>query len=61
MRDIMVKKRLLERIVHDIRYLLLDETEFTENEGDGSVLLWDDIHGNIPNGINYENRLWGKQ
>lgn len=56
-----MKKRLLERIVHDIRYLLLDETEFTENEGDGSVLLWDDIHGNIPNGINYENRLWGKQ
>lgn len=50
-RDAMVSARILERMVHDIRWLLLPEAESTEQEE--VVYLWDNKIGTVSNGINY--------
>ena len=50
-RDAMVKARILERMVHDIRWLLLPDGEELEDET--AVYLWDDRLGVVANGINY--------
>lgn len=50
-RDAMVSAKILERMVHDIRWLLLPEAESTEQEE--VVYLWDNKIGTVSNGINY--------
>ena len=50
-RDAMVEKHILERMVHDIRALLLTEKE--QEEAEEAVYLWDDKLGTVANGINY--------
>lgn len=50
-RDLLVEKKILERMVHDIRWLL-------EGDGDAdtqrdAVYLWDEREGTVPNGISY--------
>lgn len=50
-RDAMVSAKILERMVHDIRWLLLPEAESTEQEE--VIYLWDNKIGTVANGINY--------
>lgn len=52
-RDAMVEHHLLEKMVHDIRLLLLNEEE--QKEMQESVYLWDNLSGIVPNGINYSD------
>lgn len=52
LRDEIVKLRLLEQMVRDIKYLLSDEEEGQEN----AVYLWDGLKGNVENGIQYRER-----
>ena len=47
-RDAMVEHHVLERMVHDIRWLLQDEETPEE-----TVYLWDDRLGTVANGISY--------
>ena len=53
-RDAMVEHHILERMVQDIRYLLLTEEECGEEEQ--AVYLWDNSLGTVANGINYFNK-----
>ena len=55
-RDKIVDIHLLEKMVSDIKYLLLDEDANTENE---SVYFWDNLKGVVANGIQY--REYGKE
>lgn len=50
-RDAMVSARILERMVHDIRWLLSPAEESMEPEE--VVYLWDNQRGVVSNGINY--------
>ncbi len=50
-RDAMVSARILERMVHDIRWLLSPAEESMELEE--VVYLWDNQRGVVSNGINY--------
>ncbi len=50
-RDAMVSARILERMVHDIRWLLSPAEESMELEE--VVYLWDNKIGTVSNGINY--------
>ena len=50
-RDAMVSCHILERMVHDIRYLLLPEEKLDEAEE--AVYLWDNRLGTVANGKNY--------
>lgn len=50
-RDAMVSCKILERMVHDIRWLLLPEEECSEQAE--AVYLWDNQIGTVSNGINY--------
>lgn len=56
-RDAMVQHHILERMVHDIRWLLLKQEEMPEQEE--AVYLWDDQLGAVSNGINYFEREAG--
>ncbi|MCM1508671.1 MAG: type I-E CRISPR-associated endonuclease Cas1e [Ruminococcus flavefaciens] len=49
-RDEMVKVRLLERMVKDIKYLLMSENEYTE---DKVMYLWDDKNNLVDYGKQY--------
>lgn len=51
-RDVIVEKNLLERMVHDIKYLLSDEEEGDDSQTD-SVYLWDNLKGFTENGRQY--------
>lgn len=51
-RDAMVEHHILERMVHDIRWLLQDE-ETPEEAAEEAVYLWDDRVGTVANGVNY--------
>ena len=51
-RDAMVSHHILEKMVHDIRWLL-DEGESSEPEK--AVYLWDNRKGTVSNGINYSS------
>ncbi|MFR8086903.1 MAG: type I-E CRISPR-associated endonuclease Cas1e [Lachnospirales bacterium] len=51
-RDAMVSHHILEKMVHDIRWLL-DEGESSEPEK--AVYLWDNRRGTVSNGINYSS------
>ena len=50
-RDAMVSAKILERMVHDIRWLLLPAEESMELEE--AIYLWDNQRGVVSNGINY--------
>lgn len=50
-RDAMVSARILERMVHDIRWLLSPAEESMELEE--AIYLWDNQRGLVSNGINY--------
>ena len=50
-RDAMVSVRILERMVHDIRWLLSPAEESMEPEE--AIYLWDNQRGVVSNGINY--------
>lgn len=57
-RDLMVENDLLERMVRDIKYLLLDDGEHYDRDAgekyaDSAVYLWDNRLGAVPNGISY--------
>lgn len=52
-RDAMVESHLLERMVRDIRALLLGEEAVSREESGDAVYLWDDRTGLMPNGISY--------
>ena len=57
-RDLMVENHLLERMVRDIKYLLLDDGEHYDRDAgekytDSAVYLWDNRLGAVPNGISY--------
>lgn len=55
LRDEIVKLHLLEKMVHDIKYLLSDQEE--ENE-ERAVYLWDNIKDKVENGRQYgEERI----
>jgi len=57
-RDVIVKRRLLEQITRDIHYLLLDEKdEVPEVMSESIVDLWDDKKGLVKNGISYGKEL----
>ena len=50
-RDAMVAQDILERMVHDIRWLLLPEEEAADQEE--AIYLWDNQLGQVRNGVNY--------
>ena len=50
-RDAMVERHILERMVQDIRALLLPEGE--QDEQEEAVYLWDSRLGLVANGVNY--------
>lgn len=54
-----VRHHILERMVHDIRWLLLTEEEQTEEPD--VVYLWDNKVGAVSNGINYFDREAGEE
>jgi CRISPR-associated protein Cas1 len=51
-RDDMASSHLLERMVHDIKWLLSEEEEPTQEEAE-AVYLWDDRRGTVSNARNY--------
>ena len=51
-RDAMVELHILERMVHDIRWLLQPEAEPAQEE---AVYLWDNRLGRVANGVNYSD------
>lgn len=53
-RDAMVEHHILERMVHDIRWLLLPQEDPQIDEQ--PVYLWDQKLGTVPNGINYHRQ-----
>ena len=55
-RDAMSKGRLLQRMVHDIQYLLTDNVEDI-TEGD-VVYLWDDYFGTLAAGTAYRSEVF---
>ena len=50
LRDVIVKMRLLECMVHDIKYLFSDDGEDAPEE---AVYLWDNLKGTVENGKQY--------
>ena len=58
-RDAMVEHHILERMVHDIRWLLLPDGEQPEEEE--AVYLWDNEVGTVANGISYFETEEGEQ
>lgn len=50
-RNAMVEHHILERMVHDIRWLFLEDGEVLPTEE--AVYLWDNQLGTVSNGINY--------
>lgn len=57
-RDAMVEHHILERMVHDIRYLFLTQEE-QQGEPVEAVYLWDDRLGTVENAVNYCERKDG--
>ncbi len=56
LRDEIVKRHLLERMVHDIKYLLSDQAGGEEDEE--TIYLWDNIKDRVANARQYrENRV----
>src|SRR5690606_5184958 len=53
MRDRIREAHLIERMVEDIRALVLSDTA-ADKAGDGVNLLWDEQRGTVHGGVNYE-------
>lgn len=51
-RDTIVEKKILQRMVHDIKWLLKGEDDAADL-GVDAVYLWDGEKGSVPNGISY--------
>lgn len=64
-RDAMVEHHILERMVHDIKFLLSEDGDSCEDNEDGenfdkeAVYLWDDRKGTVENGKSY-GKEWGE-
>ena len=58
-RDAMVEHHILERMVHDVRWLLLNEEEQAAEPE--AVYLWDSKIGTVANGINYFDAEEGEE
>ena len=54
-RDAMVSAHLLERMVKDIRYLLLGDNEGDNEDSKAPVYLWDNVSGTVPYGKSYSD------
>lgn len=54
LRDEIVKLHLLERTVHDVKYLLSDSRDASEEEN--AVYLWDNIKETVANGKQYREK-----
>ncbi len=52
-RDAMVAAHILERMVNDIRYLILENDQTEDKADTNTVYLWDNIKGIVANGISY--------
>lgn len=50
-RDVLKQGKILDRMVHDIKWLLSDE--FIEEDYSSTLYLWDDINGNQEHGVSY--------
>lgn len=59
-RDAMVSAHILERMVRDIRYLLLEERLPEKDEGLEAVFLWDKDQGELASGVSYSEREDGR-
>lgn len=59
LRDEIVKRHLLERMVHDIKNLLSDG-ETAEDENEKTVYLWDNIKHKVENGKQYRENGAGR-
>lgn len=58
LRDEIVKLHLLERMVHDIKYLFSDSGDQSDNNEEQAVYLWDNIQDKVENGRQYcEERI----
>ena len=58
-RDAMVEHHILERMVHDVRWLLLNEEEQAAEPE--AVYLWDNKIGTVANGVNYFDAEEGEE
>ena len=58
LRDEIVKSHLLERMVHDIKYLLSDDENPKEEEE--AVYLWDNRKDRVENGKQYREEGVGE-
>lgn len=52
-RDAIVEAHLLERMVHDIKFLLSDTEHDTKADQSEAVYLWDNQRGTVPNATSY--------
>lgn len=52
-RDELKKNHILERMVHDIKYLLSDG-EWKEEDYQSTLYLWDNIQGTVEHGVAYK-------
>lgn len=59
-RDAMTQQHILERMVHDIKYLLSDEEE-ADAGGENEVRLWNNQREAVANGISYGKRAGGQK
>lgn len=50
-RDVLKSGQILDRMVHDIKWLLLDD--FSEEDYKSTLYLWDNIDGNKEHGVSY--------
>lgn len=58
-RDAMVEHHILERMVHNVRWLLLNEEEQAAEPE--AVYLWDSKIGTVANGVNYSDAEEGEE
>lgn len=58
-RDAIASSRLMERVVRDIRLLLLDEQEIAQEPETNVLYLWDERRGQVKNAVSYGN--WNDQ
>lgn len=59
-RDAMTQQHILERMVHDIKYLLSDG-EGPDDGGENEVRLWNNQREAVANGISYGKRAGGQK
>lgn len=60
-RDVIAREHLLEKVVRDIQFLLLDETDYAKEQETQVLHLWDDKIGFVNHAVNYGNQLIGSE